>query len=574
MLQQNNNNNSLCLDMAHREVLQGCGRSSAPLSFGAIGFGAIPLIKGLRAWAVSGGFNARNRRKTAGEHQNRQQTKQMMQRGWKTKENLTFRTPGALVTVATLKGSEGVRQTQTRCLFLKAEGCSYLCTVGNSRPTGSRAAGSQLNLNPAERSAGDTYGFGRGRRVSEDDGARQVKPPVVRKWRKSSKVVKSSEKSSAAESRDEHGQGAKRDFSSQIDAPKTSECAVTACLKAKHKHAAYSTQPGTVNKNTAGIKKVNNDETHLHRCEGDTSAETSSSAVQEVPRPCKDSAEEATANIKHKSDLADVNLNHIVTKGMHFGSDVPKPKEYRPEELDSIANIVNVSRCPSDDTEGSRIDKDSSKSNNEVVIHSEGMEEAEGLDMAITKSVLENPGHDHELAGVENSHALAVMETGFKAKMDEESHKREIGQSQVVIHSLQTEKEEALSMASTNSSVEDPGQGHDLVGMETGFKARKDKDSLKSDTDLSEVVLYNNRMEKGESFNMASTKGALEDAGQARDLAMMGKDSIKNENIQSEVVIHSLQMEEEALSMASINRPVEDFGQGQDLAGMDNGSKA
>ncbi|KAL7878256.1 hypothetical protein AOLI_G00092300 [Acnodon oligacanthus] len=128
MLQQNNNNNSLCLDMAHRELLQGCGRSSAPLSFGAIGFGAIPLIKGLRAWAVSGGFNARNRRKTAGEHQNRQQTKQMMQRGWKTKENLTFRTPGALVTVATLKGSEGVRQTQTRCLFLKAEGCSYLCT--------------------------------------------------------------------------------------------------------------------------------------------------------------------------------------------------------------------------------------------------------------------------------------------------------------------------------------------------------------------------------------------------------------------------------------------------------------
>uniref|UniRef100_A0AAR2J024 Periaxin n=1 Tax=Pygocentrus nattereri TaxID=42514 RepID=A0AAR2J024_PYGNA len=82
MLQQNNNNNSLCLDMAHRELLQGCGRSSAPLSFGAIGFGAIPLIKGLRAWAVSGGFNARNRRKTAGEHQNRQQTKQMMQRGW------------------------------------------------------------------------------------------------------------------------------------------------------------------------------------------------------------------------------------------------------------------------------------------------------------------------------------------------------------------------------------------------------------------------------------------------------------------------------------------------------------
>ncbi|XP_036441696.1 uncharacterized protein si:ch211-14c7.2 [Colossoma macropomum] len=870
MLQQNNNNNSLCLDMAHRELLQGCGRSSAPLSFGAIGFGAIPLIKGLRAWAVSGGFNARNRRKTA-EHQNHQQTDR--QRGWKTKENLTFRTPGALVTVATLKGSEGVRQTQTRCLFLKAEGCSYLCTVGNSRPAGSRAAGPRINPNSAEGSAGDTYGSGRGRRASQDDGACEVKPPVVRKWRKSSKVVKSSEKSSAAESRDEPGQGAKRDFTSQIDALKTSDCAITACLKAKHKHAASSTQPGTVNKNTAGIEKVNDDKTHLHRCEPDTSAEASSSASgssevyvgQEEPRPCKDSTEEATASIKQKGDLvADVNLNHTAkTKGMHFVSDVPKPKEFSPEELMQvtinrnanishscedidIANIVIVSRTPSDDTEGSRIDKDSSKSNNEVVIHSEEMEEVEGLDMASTRSVLEDPGHDHEFARVENGskakmdkdsfksenglpklvihseemekdegldmtstkspledpgqghdlagmenvsmatmgkdslnneknepevviqseqmekdealniastnspkkdlgqghdlageesgsmtgmnkdenkknqteevkwsedmekdegldvastkspqkdpgqglellgmengpkatmdedslnneknqpemvirseeiekneegaldvagaksplgnashdydlagvesgskatvdkdslkneknqsevvihckemenvedlemasasspvedpcqgHDPAVMETGFKAKMDKDLHKSEIGQSEVVIHFLQMEKEEALSMASTSSSVKDPGQGHDLAEMETGIKARKEKDSLKSETDQFDVVIYNNRMEKGESFNMASAKGALEDPDQGHDLARMDKDSIKSENIQSEVVIHSYQTEkEEALSMASTDSPVEDVGQGQNLAGMDNGSKA
>ncbi|KAL6478542.1 hypothetical protein MHYP_G00119750 [Metynnis hypsauchen] len=154
MLQQNNNNNSLCLDMAHRELLQGCGEKQRPPQFRSHRVRSDPFDQRPE------GVGRQRRLQRQKQEENCRRTSEP-----KTKENLTFRTPGALVTVATLKGSEGVRQTQTRCLFLKAEGCSYLCTVGNNRPAGSRAAGSRINPNPAEGSAGDTYGSDRGRRA-------------------------------------------------------------------------------------------------------------------------------------------------------------------------------------------------------------------------------------------------------------------------------------------------------------------------------------------------------------------------------------------------------------------------
>ncbi|KAI4875669.1 hypothetical protein NFI96_007971 [Prochilodus magdalenae] len=555
MLQQNNNNNSLCLDMAHRELLQGCGRSSAPLGFGAIGFGAIPLIKGLRAWAVSGGFNARSRRKTAGERQNHQQT----DRGWKTKENLALRTPGALVTVATLKGSEGVRQTQTRCLFLKAEGCSYVCTVGSSRPTGSRAAGPRLHPNSAEATVGGTYGSARGRRASQDGvGAREVRPQVTRKWRKSSKGVKSAAESrdDGASSKPEPGQGANGDSTSQTAAPKTSDCAVTSWLKPKHKHAAGSTQPGTVHGSTAGHEKVNSDQTHLHRCEPDTSAEASSSASgspevyvgQEVLRPCEDSTDEDTASTKRKSDLvADVDLNHTAqTKDMRFVSDGPKPEEFGPEERTqvkinssanvshsseetSIASMVTASRNPS---ERSRID--SPNSNHEMVNY------FEGLDVASSDCPLEDASHDHKLTEVETGSKaktdsgcddgqpkadvrsedmekdLDIADTrsqGPAGSLEEHSLNNEKSQFEV-IQSGETEKAGGLDTAGTGSPRKDPGQRLDLSGME----ARMDKDSLNREK-KDEVVIPCEEARKDEDLDVASTTSPAEEPGQGHDLA-------------------------------------------------------
>ncbi|XP_072551578.1 uncharacterized protein [Salminus brasiliensis] len=627
MLQQNNNNNYLCLDMAHRELLQGCSRTSAPLSFGAIGFGAIPLIKGLRAWAVSGGFSARSRRKAVGENHNHQLPDRP--RGWKTKENLaSFRTPGALVTVATLKGSEGVRQTQTRCLFLKAEGCSYLCTVGSNRVPGPRAAGQRMHPKSAE-------GMSRGRRASQDDaGVCEVKPQVIRKWRKSSKMGKSTEKSSASERKDivsplklDQGPGSKWDsFTSQTDAQReapsaTSDCANTQCLKAKHKHAASTTQSGTVNKNTA-VNDVN--ESHLHQtCEPDTSAEASSSGS----RPHKDSLDRATAGIKHKSyPVADINLNHIAkSEGEPLGSAVPKSKEFSPEseELMQVnigrngaaeveenssqsyeeTSIVNPSRTPSDGTllinteeEQSKItvDEDLRKSGNEVpaiLALSEEMDKEEGLVMADTKSPKEHTSHGHDLPDVvseskvrvdnsskknENGRTISDMEenkdvastkslvencsTVSMQRMDQDSVKDENDQPEVVLHKKIKEKEDALDMSSTNSPIKGPGER-----VESRSKASMDKDQK-------EVTIYSEDVQKDEdeALDLVIIKNAVEDCGQDLDPAKLesraGSDKdLKIENGQSEVAVHSYQIEkyeEKVLDVVSTKSLVESHGQG------------
>lgn len=209
MLQQNNNNNHPCLDMTHRELLHDCRRPSVSFT-SALEFGAIPLIKGLRAWAVSGGYSKARRKVAAGPRVQgtcqQPPENRVGQRGWsgqvssgygQTLESTasTTRTPGvrqgglcALVTVATLKGTEGGgRQTQTRCLFLKAQGRgNYICAVEN-RGAGMRVAGAQTHTVILEGAKEEVTC--RGPRVSQDgadeSGTLKAKPRAIRKWRKS-----------------------------------------------------------------------------------------------------------------------------------------------------------------------------------------------------------------------------------------------------------------------------------------------------------------------------------------------------------------------------------------------------
>lgn len=218
MLQHNNNNNYPCLDVAHRELLHGCRRNGTTFS-SALGFGAIPLIKGLRAWAVSGAYS-RSKRKAASQASNPAHESRI---GTSHRKIHSFHAPGvrqgglgALVTVATLKDSDGGRQTQTRCLFLKAEGCNYLCAVGTRVDGGTSGKGSQ-----------DGVGICDGR--------------PVRKWRKSSKRPKSMENISVVENKE----GVVATKPELLD-----KCSITQCLKAK-----------------SALTAIHNDEDHLNRSE-------------------------------------------------------------------------------------------------------------------------------------------------------------------------------------------------------------------------------------------------------------------------------------------------------------------
>lgn len=181
MPQHNNNNNYPCLDVAHRELLHGCRRNGTTFS-SALGFGAIPLIKGLRAWAVSGGYSRSKRKAVAASQASNPAHEGRI--GTSHRKIHSFHAPGfrqgglgSLVTVATLKDSDGGRQTQTRCLFLRAEGSNYLCAVGTR--VDERKSGKQNQ---------DCLGICDG------------KP--VRKWRKSSKRPKSMEDISVVENKE------------------------------------------------------------------------------------------------------------------------------------------------------------------------------------------------------------------------------------------------------------------------------------------------------------------------------------------------------------------------------------
>nr|XP_046245881.1 uncharacterized protein si:ch211-14c7.2 isoform X2 [Scatophagus argus] len=166
MLQQNNNNNYPCLNVSGstREILQKCSRASLPLpSRLELGLGDLPLIRGLRAWALC----SKNRRKAGGLLGGGQApTAPPAGRGGSTScprpadvylsrewGRLGYGLPlgldagqagiGALVTVATLKTSEGSGKTQTQCLFLRTEkgSCLYSTAKPGSGVTTSAASG-------------------------------------------------------------------------------------------------------------------------------------------------------------------------------------------------------------------------------------------------------------------------------------------------------------------------------------------------------------------------------------------------------------------------------------------------
>ncbi|XP_026870293.2 uncharacterized protein si:ch211-14c7.2 isoform X2 [Electrophorus electricus] len=460
MLQQNNNNNHLCLDMGHRETLHGRRCNTAPFS-SALGLGAIPLIKGLRAWAISGGYS-RSRRKAVpnappdGRTGHRSRVSQVPSGHRKTEDCIaSFHTPGvrqgglgALVTVATLKGPEGSRQTQTRCLFLKAEGCSYLCTVSN-RAAGTRGVGQRAYINLLD--SNETT-LGR-RRNKEDVGAFEVKPQVIPKWRKSSKVTRPIERGLAAESKGtfdfsrlEQGWLDKRDsFPTQLVEKKEAShgtSAIAQCLKTKYRHVNRSIQPDLVNQNDLanGNESFNNDKAHLNSSELFPPPENSASAkvnasvgeqglghkssncevhtCKERPSLCINGIDDAKHSSEHKSGLvADASLYHTAKcKGPNFVSSVPKFKEhssgfpvltqvthktYGDKELKEKLSmgyeesiVVPESRNPSDSTEAEqecnwkdRIDKVSLNSENEkpmLTIHTEFTVQDEALDRGST----------------------------------------------------------------------------------------------------------------------------------------------------------------------------------------------
>ncbi|XP_026996061.2 uncharacterized protein si:ch211-14c7.2 isoform X1 [Tachysurus fulvidraco] len=329
MLQHNNN--YPCLDVAHRELLHGCRRNGTTFS-SALGFGAIPLIKGLRAWAVSGGYS-RSKRKAAAASQSSDRVHQSTI-GTNHMKTHSFHTPGvrqgglgALVTVATLKDSDGGRQTQTRCLFLKAEGCNYVCAVG-TRVDGRKS----------------------GKGCQDSVGICDGKP--VRKWRKSSKRPKSI---SVVENKEGIASG-KLEL---LD-----KCSITQCLKAK-----------------SGLTAINNDEDSLNRsefsardqtCEPDTcisptKCDSSTEAKedkelasclklnnceifveQKIPISTNDCIDKTTEISKHENNLtADLNLDHVL-KSKEIS--MLNSEKHSPGLGNGILSAVNHSHCNTTDT--------------------------------------------------------------------------------------------------------------------------------------------------------------------------------------------------------------------------------
>ncbi|XP_041664316.1 transcriptional regulator ATRX [Cheilinus undulatus] len=201
MLQQNNNNNYPCLNVSGstREMLQKCSRASLPFPGRMeLGLGDLPLIRGLRAWALC----SKNRRKAGGLLGGGQAPMAppasrlgstpcprpadvYLSGEW---GRLGYGLPlgldgGALVTVATLKTSEGGGKTQTQCLFLRTEKGS--CLYSTAKP------GSGLTSSTASSVGGWLRGkAGGGSRDNgptppTQTGANRVRVRSGRRWRKS-----------------------------------------------------------------------------------------------------------------------------------------------------------------------------------------------------------------------------------------------------------------------------------------------------------------------------------------------------------------------------------------------------
>ncbi|XP_035478137.2 uncharacterized protein si:ch211-14c7.2 isoform X2 [Scophthalmus maximus] len=214
MLQQNNNNNYPCLNVSGstRELLQRCSRASLPFpSRLELGLGDLPLIRGLRAWALC----SKNRCKAVGplgggqaptappaghgsstscpRPANVYLSGEWGRMGYGLPLGLDGRQAGigALVTVATLKTSEGSGKTQTQCLFLHTEKGS--CLYSTAKP-GAGVISSAASSGVGGWLRGKTGVGGRDAAVGRRDngpnppaqtGANRVRVRSGRRWRKS-----------------------------------------------------------------------------------------------------------------------------------------------------------------------------------------------------------------------------------------------------------------------------------------------------------------------------------------------------------------------------------------------------
>ncbi|XP_049582368.1 uncharacterized protein si:ch211-14c7.2 [Syngnathus scovelli] len=186
MLQANNNNNYPCLKASPREAPLKCPLGSQPLpSRLELGLADLPLIRGLRAWALC----SKNRQKGATPPSGAPVTPPTGRRTscprpadvhlsgtWGPGYGLPQAGAGALVTVATLKTSEGNGKTQTQCLFLRNDKGLYSPCGGIS------GAGAWLRGKP-----------GTGRRdvsaPQTQTAASRVRVRSGRRWRKSTHPV-------------------------------------------------------------------------------------------------------------------------------------------------------------------------------------------------------------------------------------------------------------------------------------------------------------------------------------------------------------------------------------------------
>lgn len=215
MLQQNNNNNYPCLNMSGSaaDVLQKCSRASLPFpSRMELGLGDLPLIRGLRAWTLC----SKNRLKAGGllkggqpptappaGHKGSQSSCHRPADVYLSGEwgHMAYGLPAeadrkagikALVTVATLKTSEGSGKTQTHCLFLQTEKGSCLYSTAKPVAVASSSTTSSLVGEWLKGKAGvrgnsrDGPASRKEQGTATQSGAGCVRVRSGRRWRKSS----------------------------------------------------------------------------------------------------------------------------------------------------------------------------------------------------------------------------------------------------------------------------------------------------------------------------------------------------------------------------------------------------
>ncbi|XP_057685075.1 uncharacterized protein LOC130911246 [Corythoichthys intestinalis] len=144
MLQHNNNNNYPCLKASPHEAPLMSASQPIPSRL-ELGLGDLPLIRGLRAWVLcsknrqKGGAPPAGRRAPVTPPASRRTycprpADVHLSGTWGSGYGLPHAGVGALVTVATLKTSEGTGKTQTQCLFLRNDKgtCLYSTSGGTS----------------------------------------------------------------------------------------------------------------------------------------------------------------------------------------------------------------------------------------------------------------------------------------------------------------------------------------------------------------------------------------------------------------------------------------------------------